>query len=69
MNYDLMKTRLKIERIKGCHGSLKVKTFARKAEDPWFVSRQWRILFFSNFPENLKMFPFAPKKDLICTVV
>ena len=29
---------LKIERIKVCHGSLTVKTLARKAGDPWFES-------------------------------
>ena len=43
---------LEIERIKVCHGSLTVKTLARKAGDPWFESRLWRILIFSIFPEN-----------------
>ena len=43
----------KIEKIM-CHGSLKVKTLARKAGDPWFDSRLWRILIFSIFLRILK---------------
>ena len=37
-----------------CHGSLTVKTLARKAGDPWFKSRLWRILIFSIFRENIE---------------
>ena len=44
---------------------LKVKALARKAGDPWFDSRLWRILIFSIFLRILKIVSVCTEKGEI----